>query len=356
MISSRLKGLKPYTAGEQPRNGGFIKLNTNENPYPPAPEVVAAVEGFDPKLLRLYPDPTCSRLREAVAESLAISPENVFAGNGSDEVLSFAFYAFFDGSNGPLLMPQFTYSFYPVYCDFYGIPYRRIPLAADFSIDLRTYLDPGTACGVALANPNAPTGIGLRRAEIERLLERFPADRVVLIDEAYVDYGGESVVPLIRDHDNLLVVHTYSKSKALAGMRLGFAYGSRPLIDALFAVKDSFNSYPLDSVAQVAGAAAARAGSYYREINQRIVATRDGFTKELLGRGARVLPSSTNFVFASLPGHPGRELYAYLRERGILVRHFDVPGIADFVRISIGTDEQMHTLLGVIDQWKRHDS
>ncbi len=356
MISERLRRLTPYTAGEQPRGNGFIKLNTNENPYPPAPAVSAALESFDPGRLRLYPDPACTELREAVAESLGLSPENVFAGNGSDEVLSFAFYAFFDGARGPLLMPQFTYSFYPVYCDFYGIPYRRLPLRPDFSLDLSAYLESGEACGIAFANPNAPTGVAASRSEIERLLARAPADRVILVDEAYVDYGGESVVPLIREHENLLVVYTFSKSKALAGMRLGFAYGSRALVDALFAVKDSFNSYPIDTLAQAVGAAAARAGDYYAEVTRRVVATRRAFSDALLERGATVLPSSANFVFASFPGLSGRTVYGRLKERGILVRHFEIPGISDFVRISMGTEEQMGVFLGEIDKWMKHAS
>ncbi len=356
MIAERLKHLKPYTAGEQPRGREFIKLNTNENPYPPAPEVSSTLRTFDPDLLRLYPDPTCGELRGAIGESLGLGSENVFAGNGSDEVLSFAFYAFFDGAHGPLLMPQFTYSFYPVYCDFYGIPYRRLPLREDFSIDLSAYLAAGQASGIVFANPNAPTGVAVSRAEIEHLLARFPKDRVILVDEAYVDYGGESVVPLLREHENLLVVSTFSKSRALAGMRLGFAYGNRPLIDALFAVKDSFNSYPVDALAQAVGTAAARAGSYYAEINGRIIATRRSFASALLERGAQVLPSSANFLFVSLPGRTGREVYAHLKERGILVRHFEIPGISDFVRISMGTDEQMRILLGEIDRWTNSPS
>ena len=356
MISDRLRRLTPYTAGEQPRGREFIKLNTNENPYPPAPEVSAVLEAFDPARLRLYPDPACTELREAMAESLGLSSENVFAGNGSDEVLSFAFYAFFDGARGPLLMPQFTYSFYPVYCDFYGIPYRRIPLRADFSLDLSAYLEAGEASGIAFANPNAPTGVAVSRSDIGRLLARAPADRVILVDEAYVDYGAESVVPLIHEHENLLVVYTFSKSKALAGMRLGFAYGSKALISALFAVKDSFNSYPLDTLAQAVGSAAARAGTYYAEVNRRVVATRRAFSAALIERGATVLPSSANFVFASFPGRPGRAVYGRLKERGILVRHFEIPGISDFVRISMGTDEQMHAFIGEIDQWMKHGS
>jgi len=354
MISERLKRLTPYTAGEQPQGREFIKLNTNENPYPPAPEVSTALEAFDPRCLRLYPDPACTRLREAVAEPLGLSIENVFAGNGSDEVLSFAFYAFFDGARGPVLMPQFTYSFYPVYCDFYGIPYRRLPLRPDMSLDLSAYLGAGEACGIVFANPNAPTGVAVSRSEIERLLARAPSDRVILVDEAYVDYGAESVVPLIREHENLLVVYTFSKSKSLAGMRLGFAYGSKPLIDAVFAVKDSFNSYPVDSLAQVVGTAAAHAGAYYAEVNRRVVTTRRAFASALIERGATVLPSSTNFVFASFPGRAGRSVYAHLKERGILVRHFEIPGISDFVRISMGTEEQMGAFLAEVDRWMKH--
>ncbi len=345
MISERLRRLVPYTPGEQPQGREYIKLNTNENPYPPAPEVFAALSGFDPAVLRRYPDPSASRLREAVAAEVGLSRDLVFAGNGSDEVLSFAFFSFFEGGRGPLLLPEFTYSFYPVFCDFYGIPLKRIPLEPDLSFDPRRFVGEPSSCGAAFANPNAPTGIGVARREIELLLERYPRDRVILVDEAYVDFGGESVVGLVESHENLLVVQTFSKSRALAGMRLGFAFGAKPLIAALEAAKDAFNSYPLDAVAQAVGIAAAKASAYYREMNRKVIATRERFSRSARDLGFRVLPSSANFVLASLPARSGRELYSSLKERGILVRHFDIQGIRDFVRVTIGTDAEMDALL-----------
>ena len=348
MFSTRLMALTPYTAGEQPQDRSYLKLNTNENPYPPSPCVQELFDGLEAEELRPYPDPACTKLREAAAAEAGLEPENVFVGNGSDEVLSFAFFSFFDSKEGPLLFPQFTYSFFPVYCSYYDIKFKRIPLEADFSLRLERFLDEERYCGICFPNPNAPTGVAVSRADIEHLLDAAGDDRVVLVDEAYVDYGAESVVSLCAERPNLLVVHTFSKSKCLAGMRLGFAYGSRELIRALSTAKDSFNSYPVDRVAQKVGIAALSDSAYYRTINRMIVETREQFALALRGAGWTVPQSKANFVFAAHPTLSGEEVYSQLKARGILVRHFNVPGIDRFVRISIGKPEDMERLLATL--------
>ena len=350
MLSQRIQSLTPYVPGEQPQDRRYIKLNTNENPYPPTPRIRAFLDGFDPETLRRYPDPQMKDLRRAVADRFGLAPEQVFAGNGSDEVLAFAFYAFFDADRGPLLFPAFTYSFYPVYCDFFGIDYHTLPLTADFSVDLDAFLGTEECCGAIFANPNAPTGIGLPLERVKEFLDRFPKDRVVIVDEAYVDFGGETAAGLIDVHDNLLVVQTFSKSMALAGARLGFALGAAPLIDALFTAKDSFNSYPVDTLTQRIGILALEDREYFDATCRRVVETRERFAAALKGKGWRVLPSQANFVFAGKPGVPGGRVYETLKAAGILVRHFDKAGLRDFVRISVGTDEEMDQLLAAADE------
>ncbi|MBN1410196.1 MAG: histidinol-phosphate transaminase [Spirochaetales bacterium] len=345
MLTKRLRNLTPYVAGEQPLDKKYIKLNTNENPYPPSPAVKELLGRYDADHLRLYPDPLFTRLRKTIAARFSVKPEQVFAGNGSDEILSFAFFAFFDSADGPLLFPEFTYSFYPVYCDFYGIEYGRIPLAEDFSIDSESYPGPGKSCGIVFPNPNAPTGMFLPLVKIRELLERYPGDRVVVIDEAYIDFGGESAVPLINQYGNLLIVQTCSKSYSLAGLRLGYALGNEELIKALFAVKDSFNSYTVDTLAQKIAEAAIADEDYYGKVNQMVVRTREYFTGELQKIGFDVLPSMANFVLARKKGIEGRTIYSRLKEEGILVRHFDKPGLKDFVRITIGLPGDMEILL-----------
>ena len=345
MRSRRLERLVPYTPGEQPQDRSYLKLNTNENPYPPAPGVHEVLDSFSAADLRRYPDPRCTRLREAAAEEAGLDPENVFVGNGSDEVLSFAFFPFFDTALGALLFHRYSYSFFPVYCDFYDIEYQHVPLEQDFSILPSRFLDHPESCGVVFPNPNAPTGIAVGRGEIQNLLEHYPGDRVVLIDEAYVDFGAQSCIEILREWPNLLVVQTFSKSRSLAGMRLGFAYGGAPLIEALTAAKDSFNSYPVDAIAQAVGIAALSDSPYYRSVAARIAATREDFTASLRDAGWLVLPSKANFVFAAHPSLPGREVYRQLKERGILVRHFQTEGIDRFVRITIGMPEDMERLL-----------
>jgi histidinol-phosphate aminotransferase len=345
MFADRLVRLTPYTAGEQPQDRKYIKLNTNENPYPPSPRIWPFLDKFDPDLLRLYPDPLFFRLREAIAERHGCAADRVFVGNGSDELLSFVFFAFFDSARGPLLFPEFTYSFYPVYSDFYGIGYEKVGLESDFSISVDRYLDREKSCGIIFPNPNAPTGIYTPVAQIERLLSRYPQDRVVVIDEAYIDFGGESAARLLDGHKNLLIIRTFSKSYSLAGLRLGFALGHPDLVQALFTVKDSFNSYTLDALAQRIAEVAVRDAGYYSGINAKVCATRDRFCAGLTDIGFQALPSRANFVFARKPGVPGRDIYRRLKEEGILVRHFNKPGIDDFVRITIGLPEEMDILL-----------
>jgi histidinol-phosphate aminotransferase len=344
MLSARMKELRPYVPGEQPRDRQYLKLNTNENPYPPSPKIKAFLEEFDIDTLRLYSDPLSRDLRECIASRYQVAEEEVFVSNGSDEALSFCFYAFFDSEQDPLLFPEFTYSFYPVYCDFYHISYERIPLDGDYGVHLEGFLE-RPSCGVIFANPNAPTGHGLPLDRIRDWLQRYPADRVVIVDEAYVDFGGESAVGLIREFPNLVIVQTFSKSFSLAGLRLGFVIARAPLVEALFTVKDSFNSYPTDTLSQKIGAIAVSDTAYYADITRKILETRERFIAQAADHGWQVLPSKANFVFASRPGVAGGEVYRRLKERGILVRHFDVEGIRDFVRITIGRPEDMDRLL-----------
>lgn len=336
-------GLSPYVPGEQPKQDGLLKLNTNENPYPPSPRVLAAIASATDRI-RLYPDPRASALRETIAAHYGVAPEEVFVGNGSDEVLAHTFQALLK-HDAPLLFPDITYSFYPVYCGLYGIPYEEVPLDAAMRVQIADYRRPCSA--ILLCNPNAPTGIGLPRDAIERLLAEHP-DQLVVVDEAYVDFGAESAVPLVARHDNLLVVQTLSKSRALAGLRVGFAIGQRPLIEALERVKDSFNSYPLDCLAIAGAVAAIKDEAWFAETCERIMASRELLVRALTGLGFEVLPSQANFVFARHPGNSGADLAAKLREHGVLVRHFGKPRIKDFLRITVGTDEQCSRLIAVV--------
>ncbi len=344
MQSSRMTHLTPYTAGEQPRDKSYIKLNTNENPFPPTGMVREYLREIDPADLRLYPDPKMTRLRDALAEINGVGPENIFAGNGSDEVLSFVFYGFFDS----VAFPEITYSFYPVYCDFYGIPYTSVPLRQDFGIDLPGFQRQNPAEPVILANPNSPTGMYLTPDEISAFLEEHDSNSVVVVDEAYIDFGGDTCAKLLNQYENLIVIRTFSKSHSLAGLRLGYAIAASVLIDTLFTVKDSFNSYPVSTLAQELGVRALSDGEENRLVVQRIIETREWTSQQLTDIGWRVLPSKANFVFASMPGRDGASLYSELKNKGILVRYFNKKGIEDFVRITIGTDEQMRILLDTI--------
>lgn len=345
MLSERMKKLTPYVPGEQPQDRKYIKLNTNENPYPPSPRIQEFLKTFEYGKLRLYPDPLAANLREKIGNLYDLPPASVFAGNGSDEVLSFAFFAFFDNSNGELLFPEFSYSFYPVYCDFYAIRYKKVPLTPDFGISLDAFLQAEPSSGVIFPNPNAPTGMYIDLHDVQKFLGTYSKNRVVIIDEAYISFGGESAAALIPEYDNLLVVKTFSKSRSLAGLRLGYALGQAPLIKALFTVKDSFNSYPVDTLAQKIGELAIEDNAYYSHINSQVIASREILTRSLRELGWVVFPSKANFVFTGKPGISGEKLYLTLKQHGILVRYFNMEGIKDFVRITVGTDEEISQFL-----------
>jgi histidinol-phosphate aminotransferase len=337
--------LSPYVPGEQPKLHDLVKLNTNENPYGPSPRVIAAIQVELGDGLRLYPDPTASRLRQTVAAYYGIEPDQVFIGNGSDEILAHGFFALFQQSR-PLLFPDITYSFYPVYCGLYGIDYRSIPLRDDFSLHPDDYAQPNG--GIIFPNPNAPTGRLLPLQEIEALLQRN-RDSVVLVDEAYIDFGGESAVGLIDRYDNLLVVQTLSKSRSLAGMRIGLALGNADLLEGLIRVKDSFNSYPIDRLAQAAAVAAFEDEEYFRRTCRRVIKDRETLSAALQEMGFEVLPSAANFLFARHPGHDAAALAACLREASVIVRHFRQPRIDQYLRITIGTPAANQRLLAALN-------
>ena len=343
-------GLVPYVPGEQPKVQNLVKLNTNENPYPPSPRVVAAITHAAQHGLQLYPDPESALLRQAIAAHHGLAEKHVFLGNGSDEVLAHAFFAFFQQSH-PLLMPDISYSFYKVYCGLYGIPVQTVPLTDDMRLDVAAYAcaDGLMVAGVVVANPNAPTGVGLPLADIEKLLQLHP-QRVVLVDEAYVDFGGQSAIELIARYPNLLVVHTLSKSRSLAGLRIGYACAQPHLIDALERVKNSFNSYPLDRLAIVGGVAAFEDQAYFDQTRQAVMSSREGLALALEDLGFVVLPSQANFVFVRHPAHDAAGLAAALRARGVLVRHFKLPRIDQYLRISVGTPDQCDTLVQALTQ------
>ncbi len=337
--------LTPYVPGEQPKLSNLVKLNTNENPYGPSPKVLEALRAEVADTLRLYPDPNADRLKQAVATHFGLQPNQVFVGNGSDEVLAHAFHALLK-HDAPILFPDITYSFYPVYCGLYGVAYRTVPLTDNFEIRIDDYLQPNG--GIIFPNPNAPTGMPLALAEIERLLRGNP-DSVVVVDEAYIDFGGESASQLVNRYPQLLVVHTLSKSRSLAGLRVGYALGHPDLIEALTRVKDSFNSYPLDRFALAGGVAAMQDQAYFEETRNKVIASRDRLVGELQGLGFTVLPSAANFIFARHATRDGAELTAKLRERSVIVRHFKNPArIAPFLRITIGTDDECQTLVNAL--------
>jgi len=331
--------------GEQPKLANLVKLNTNENPYGPSPRVLDAVRAEAADTLRLYPDPNSDRLRAGIAAYHGVKADQVFVGNGSDEVLAHAFMALLK-HDAPILFPDISYSFYPVYCGLYEIAYRQIPLTDSFEIKVDDYLTPNG--GVIFPNPNAPTGRLLALTEIERLLAGN-ADSVVVIDEAYIDFGGESAVSLVARYPQLLVTRTLSKSHALAGLRVGYAIGQPPLIEALNRVKDSFNSYPLDRLAQAGALASLQDHAYFEGLCAKVVTTRTRLVAAMAEMGFDVLPSAANFIFARHPAHDGAELATNLRERSIIVRHFKNPvRIAPFLRITVGTDAQCDALLAAL--------
>jgi histidinol-phosphate aminotransferase len=345
--SATVRALQPYVPGEQPKLPNLVKLNTNENPYGPSPKALAALQGEVGDTLRLYPDPESVRLREAIAHFFgAITPQQVFVGNGSDEVLAHVFLALLKHEQ-PLLYPDITYSFYPVYCQLYGIDYRTVPLDDSFTLRISDYAQPNG--GIIFPNPNAPTGRALPLDDIEALLAAHP-NSVVVVDEAYIDFGGESAVPLVNRYPNLLVVQTLSKSRSLAGLRVGYAIGHVDLIDGLQRVKNSFNSYPLDRCAIAGATAAIEDREWFDRTRRAVIRTRETLTKDLTALGFEVLPSAANFVFARHPGHDAGETAQALRQRGIIVRHFRLPRIEQFLRITVGTDAQCALLVAALKE------
>ncbi len=342
--------LVPYVPGEQPKLEQLVKLNTNENPYGPSPRALEAMRAATGDSLRLYPDPNSEALKTALAGHLRVRPEQVFVGNGSDEVLAHAFLGLLKQAR-PLWFPDITYSFYPVYCGLYGIQSRTVPLAADFSLREEDYLPQGElrAGAIIFPNPNAPTGCLLGLDDLERIVAGNPEVPVV-IDEAYVDFGGESAVPLVDRYPNLLVVQTFSKSRSLAGLRVGFAVGHPGLIEALERVKNSFNSYPLDRLAQAGALASVQDGAYFLDCRRKIMSTRETLVAQLGSLGFEVLPSAANFIFARHPAHDGAALSRALRARTIIVRHFAKPRIDQFLRITVGTDEQCGLLVAALTE------
>ena len=342
-LDPRHAGLTPYVPGEQPRNQRFIKLNTNESPFPPSPRVLEAISREQLEALKLYSDPESRALNRAIAAHFGLNEDQVVTGNGSDEILAFAFLAF--GGSKAVAFPEISYGFYPVFAQLLGVPARSVPLRADFTIDVNDYLTPGE--NVVIANPNAPTGLLLTHKEIETILRAHPDD-VVLIDEAYVDFGNESAAALLPKYENLLIVQTFSKSRSLAGGRVGFALGNPGLIADLQAIRYSFNPYNLGRLPQLAGTAAMEDDAYVRDCVGKVVATRERTKAALADMGCALTDSRANFLFVRLPGVSGAEAQAKLRERGILIRRFDRPPIADYLRVTIGSDAEMDAFLKAV--------
>ena len=336
----------PYVPGEQPKNNNVIKLNTNENPYPPSPLVAEAIRAYDAAQLRKYPDTNAAGLVDELAKTYGLKEENIFVGIGSDDVLSLAFLTYFN-SDKPVIFPDITYSFYDVWADLYRIPYQTKALDEDFNIIKEDYLcDNG---GVVIANPNAPTGVELPLETIEEILA-YNKDRVVIVDEAYVDFGAHSALPLIEKYDNLLVVQTFSKSRALDGIRSGIAFGQKKIIDYLKDVKFSFNSYTLNPLTIAVGAAALKDDAYFKDITAKTVATRERMKEELKRLGFSFADSKTNFVFASHEKLPAAEIFKYLKEKNIYVRYWNKPRINNHLRISVGTDEEVKILIDALEE------
>ncbi|WP_144823305.1 histidinol-phosphate transaminase [Marinobacter piscensis] len=339
--SPKVKNLVPYVPGEQPKIPNLVKLNTNENPFGPSPKVIAAIQAELNDSLRLYPDPEGDTLRQTLAEYHSVQPEQVFLGNGSDEVLAHLFYALFQHDQ-PILYPDITYSFYPVYCGLYNVEGKAVPLTDSFEINPEDYTQPNG--GIIFPNPNAPTGRYMGLEHIETILQANP-ERVVVVDEAYIDFGGETAIKLVDQYPNLLVTQTLSKARSLAGLRVGFAIGHPDLIEALNRVKNSFNSYPLDRLALAGAKAAYEDEEWFRKSCEGVISERERVTQSLEGLGFEVLPSKANFVFARHTEKSGENLAQGLREQGIIVRHFNKPRISEFLRITIGTAEQNDALI-----------
>lgn len=336
-----LRDIEPYVPGEQSKDKDIVKINANENPYPPSPKAVEALKSFNTDKLRFYPEANATELKRAIANYYGVEAENVFVGNGSDDVLALAFQAFFN-SDKPIAYPDITYSFYPVWCRLFNIDYVNYPLDDSFRINVEDYKAENG--GVVIPNPNAPTSLGEDNAFVEKLLE-YNQDAVVIIDEAYCDFGGQTSVPLTKKHENLLVAGTFSKSRSLAGMRLGFAIGSKELISVLEAVKNSYNSYTIDSVAMAMGIEAMNDVDYFNKTVSMIINTRARVTAELRGLGFEVLDSQTNFIMATHSDYDMKDMFEYLKSKKIFIRYFNLPRINKYVRITIGTNDEMDKFL-----------
>ena len=339
--TKNLRNIEPYVPGEQSKDKDIVKINANENPYPPSPKAAEVLKSFDTNKLRFYPSANSTKLKEAIAKYYKVDVSNVFVGNGSDDVLAVAFQSFFN-SEKPIVYPDLTYSFYPVWCSLFGIKYKNYPVGDDFRINPEDYKEKNG--GVVIPNPNAPTSLGEGLDFVEKILD-YNQDSVVIIDEAYVDFGGTSSVPLIEKYENLLVTGTFSKSRSLAGLRIGFAIGSKALIDVMEAVKNSYNSYTVDSLSIEMGAASIEDDEYFKSTCKKVIKTRERVTLELEKRGFDVLDSQTNFIFATHNKHNMKSLFEYLKTQKVFIRYFSLPRIENYVRITIGTNEEMDIFL-----------
>lgn len=339
--TKNLRNIEPYVPGEQSKDKDIVKINANENPYPPSPKAIEALKSFDTNKLRFYPSANSTKLKEAIAKYYKVDVSNVFVGNGSDDVLAVAFQSFFN-SEKPIAYPDLTYSFYPVWCSLFGIKYKNYPVGDDFRINPEDYKEKNG--GVVIPNPNAPTSLGEGLDFVEKILN-YNQDSVVIIDEAYVDFGGTSSIPLINKYENLLVTGTFSKSRSLAGLRIGFAIGSKALIDVMEAVKNSYNSYTVDSLSIEMGAASIEDDEYFKSTCKKVIKTRERVTLELEKLGFDVLDSQTNFIFVTHNKHNMKSLFEYLKTQKVFIRYFSLPRIENYVRITIGTNEEMDIFL-----------
>ena len=339
--TKNLRNIEPYVPGEQSKDKDIVKINANENPYPPSPKAAEVLKSFDTNKLRFYPSANSTKLKEAIAKYYKVDVSNVFVGNGSDDVLAVAFQSFFN-SEKPIVYPDLTYSFYPVWCSLFGIKYKNYPVGDDFRINPEDYKEKNG--GVVIPNPNAPTSLGEGLDFVEKILD-YNQDSVVIIDEAYVDFGGTSSVPLIEKYENLLVTGTFTKSRSLAGLRIGFAIGSKALIDVMEAVKNSYNSYTVDSLSIEMGAASIEDDEYFKSTCKKVIKTRERVTLELEKLGFDVLDSQTNFIFATHNKHNMKSLFEYLKTQKVFIRYFSLPRIENYVRITIGTNEEMDIFL-----------
>lgn len=350
--TKNLRNIEPYVPGEQSKDKDIVKINANENPYPPSPKAAEVLKSFDTNKLRFYPSANSTKLKEAIAKYYKVDVSNVFVGNGSDDVLAVAFQSFFN-SEKPIVYPDLTYSFYPVWCSLFGIKYKNYPVGDDFRINPEDYKEKNG--GVVISNPNAPTSLGEGLDFVEKILN-YNQDSVVIIDEAYVDFGGTSSIPLIDKYENLLVTGTFSKSRSLAGLRIGFAIGSKALIDVMEAVKNSYNSYTVDSLSIEMGAASIEDDEYFKSTCKKVIKTRERVTLELKKLGFDVLDSQTNFIFATHNKHNMKSLFEYLKTQKVFIRYFSLPRIENYVRITIGTNEEMDIFLEKTKEFVLNDN